>query len=77
MRELSSFRRLVAFFCLAVLLLAALTPSTAILPLAVLVILRFLIAIAVLVLLPLVDEQSLPQQALKVPAFSPRPPPAR
>jgi hypothetical protein len=42
MREGSSFRRAAAFFCLAVVLLAALIPSAASLPLVILVTLSFL-----------------------------------
>jgi hypothetical protein len=77
MREGSSFRRAAAFFCLAVVLLAALIPSAASLPLVILVTLPFLIAIAIFVLLPRVEERNRPEQTLALPAFSPRPPPAR
>jgi hypothetical protein len=77
MREVSSFRRAAAFFCLAVVLLAALTPSATSLPVAILVTLSFLIAIAIFVFLPHVEEQNHPQQTLALPDFSPRPPPAR
>jgi hypothetical protein len=76
MVAVSSFRRAVAFFCLAVVLLAALTPSAASLPLAILVTLSFLITIAIFVLLPHVEEQNHQQRTLALPAFSPRPPPA-
>jgi hypothetical protein len=58
-------------------LLAALTPGAGGLPLAILITLWFLIAIAISVLLPLVDERRTTQQSLVIPAFSPRPPPAR
>jgi len=77
MREVPSFRREAAFFCLAVVLLAALTPSAASLPVAILVTVSFLIAIAIFVPLPHVEEQNHPQQTIALPAFSPRPPPAR
>jgi hypothetical protein len=72
----SSFRRMAAFFCLAVVLLAALTLSADGPPLAILVILWFVSATAIFVLLPHVEEQQHPLQALALPAFSPRPPPA-
>jgi len=65
------------FFCLTVLLLAALTPGAAGLPLAILITQWFLIAIAISVLLTFVDEQRARQQSLVIPAFSPRPPPPR
>jgi len=74
---MSQVRRVAVFFCLAVVLLAALTPGAAALPPAILITLWFLIAIAISVLLPLVDEQRTTQQFLVIPAFSPRPPPAR
>jgi hypothetical protein len=70
-------RRVAVFFCLAILLLAALTPGATSLPVAILVAQWFFIAIAVSVLLPYVDKQNHTQQALALPAFSPRPPPAR
>jgi len=70
-------RRVVVFICLAMVLFAALTPSAVSLPLAILVALWFLIEIAVSILLPNVKEQSPAQQALALPAFSPRPPPVR
>jgi hypothetical protein len=53
------------------------TPGAVHLPLAVLVTLCFIVAISVCVLLPIVEEQSHTQQALALPAFSPRPPPVR
>jgi hypothetical protein len=74
---MSQVRRVAVFFCLAVVLLAALTPGAAALPIAILITLSFLIAIAISVLLPVVDEQRTTQQSLVIPAFSPRPPPAR
>jgi hypothetical protein len=69
-------RRVVGFFLLAAVLLAVLTPGAASLPLAILVVtLCFLIAIVLSVLLFRFDEQNHTQQALLLPAFSPRPPP--
>ena len=65
----SSFRRIAALFCMAVVLLAALIPSATILPLAILVTLCFLIAIAIFILPPHVEEQSHPQQVLALPSF--------
>ena len=70
-------RRVAVFFSLAVVLLAALTPGASSLPVAILVAQWFFIAIAVSVFLPHVDEQNYTQEALALPAFSPRPPPAR
>jgi len=68
---------MVVFFLLATLLLAAFTPGAAGLPLVILVVtLWFFIAIALSILLYCVGEQHRTQQALAVPAFSPRPPPA-
>ena len=70
-------RRVFVFFCLAALLLAALTPGAAGLPLAILVTLWFFIAVVVSVPLPHIDEQGHKQQDdLAVLALSPRPPPA-
>jgi hypothetical protein len=69
-------RRAVIFFCLAVLLLAALAPVAANLPFAILVPVSFFIAIITSVLLPHADEQGHTQQSSTVTAFSPRPPPA-
>jgi hypothetical protein len=77
MKAVSQVRRVVVFFCLAVVLLAALTPGVAALALAILVTLSFFVAIALFVLLPHVEERNHPRQALALPAFSPRPPPAR
>jgi len=74
---MSQVRRVAVFFCLAVVLLAALTPGAAALPLAILITLCFLISIAINVLLPIVDEHRTTRQILVIPAFSPRPPPAR
>jgi hypothetical protein len=70
-------RRFVAFFCLVIVLLAALAPSSAGLPLAVLVPLYPFVAIAAILLLVHVDKQSPAPRFLTLPAFSPRPPPAR
>jgi hypothetical protein len=72
-----SFRRIAALLCLAVVLLAALTPSATFLPIAILVTLWFFIAIVIFILLPHVEEQSHPQQVLALASFWPRPPPAR
>jgi hypothetical protein len=77
MSAMSQVRRVAVFFCLAFVLLAALTPGPAVLPFAILIPLWFSIAIAISVLLPLVDEHRTTQQSLVIPAFSPRPPPAR
>jgi len=77
MRELFSFRRVAALFCLALVLLAALTPSATSLPLVILVTLCLFIAVAIFVLLSDVEEQGHPQQALALAPFLPRPPPAR
>jgi membrane-bound metal-dependent hydrolase YbcI (DUF457 family) len=76
MNAKSHLRRAVIFFCLAALLLAALTPGAGNLPVAILVPLMFFIAIVASVLLPHADEQSHTQQVSATPAFSPRPPPA-
>jgi len=73
----SQVRRLVVFLCLAALLLAAMTPSAICLQLAILATLWFFIEITLSAPLPHVDEQSHTQQALALPAFSPRPPPVR
>jgi ABC-type dipeptide/oligopeptide/nickel transport system permease subunit len=77
MGELSSFRRAIVFFCLAMVLLAALTPTAASMPLAILVIQWFLIAITVRVFWLRIEEQNYGRQALTLLTFSPRPPPAR
>jgi hypothetical protein len=70
-------RRLVAFICLVMVLLAALAPGSVSLPPAILVALSFFVPIAASLLLLRVNEQIHTQQALALPAFSPRPPPAR
>src|SRR5436190_24276990 len=77
MRAASPIRRAAVFFCVVLVLLAALIPSGSSLPLAVLVTLCFFVPVATFVFLPHVDEQNQPQQAFKLPAFSPRPPPAQ
>jgi len=77
MQAASPIRRAAVFFCVVLVLLAALTPSGRSLPLAVLVTLCFFVPVATFVFLPHVDEQTQPQQAFKLPAFSPRPPPAQ
>lgn len=76
MQAASPIRRAAVFFCVVLVLLAALAPSGSSLPLAVLVTLCFFVPVATFVFLPHVDEQNQPQQAFKLPAFSPRPPPA-
>jgi hypothetical protein len=70
-------RRLVVFLCLAALLLAALSPAAAALPLAIVLTLCFVIAISLSAPLRHVDEHDRAQRALALPAFSPRPPPAQ
>jgi hypothetical protein len=70
-------RRFVAFFCLVMVLLAALAPGSISLPPAILVVLSLLVAIGASVLLPRFEERIQPRQAIALPAFSPRPPPAR
>ena len=71
----SHFRRVAVFVCFAALLLAALTPAAASLPLAILVTLCFLIAVFTSVLLPRIDDQSQTRSALVLTVLSPRPPP--
>jgi hypothetical protein len=53
------------------------TSGAAGLPLAILISLWGLLAIVLSVPLPQIDEQSHTQQALALPAFSPRPPPTQ
>jgi hypothetical protein len=77
MSATSYVRRLAVFVCLAAMLIAVVTLGAVHLPLAVLVTLCFIVAISVCVLLPIVEEHSHTQQALALPAFSPRPPPVR
>ena len=77
MRATSSVRSLAALFCVLLVLLAALTPSGAIHPYAILVTLCFLIAVATFAFLLHADEQTQALQALELPVFSPRPPPER
>ena len=77
MSETPHVRRLVVFLCLAALLLAAMTSGAAGLPLAILISLWGFTAIVLSVPLPQIDEQSHTQQALALPAFSPRPPPTQ
>jgi hypothetical protein len=76
MISMSQFRRFAILFCLAALLLAALTPGAPVLPLAIVVAVWFFVAITLNFRLPHIDEQSHPQEVLALPAFSPRPPPA-
>lgn len=69
---------MVVFMCLAVLLLAAFTPSVAGLPLVLLVVTACLfVGVDLIVLLPFADEDRHAEQPLALAAFSPRPPPAR
>jgi fatty acid desaturase len=75
MNATSYVRRIAVFFCLAMVLLAALTPGAAGFLPAILVPMWFFIAIVLSFLLSYVDEQHHTQQALALPAFSPRPPP--
>jgi hypothetical protein len=74
---MSHFRRFLASVCVVMVLLAALAPASVSLPPAILVVLSFLVAIGASVLLPSFEEQIQPRQAIALPAFSPRPPPAR
>ena len=76
-RAAPSNRRVAVLLCAVLVLLAALTQVGVSHPFAILDTLWFFIPIATFVLLPHVDEQNHPQQALEQPAFSPRPPPAR
>lgn len=77
MRSASPMRRFVVFFCVVLVLLAALIPSGTALPAAILVPLCFFVAIATFAFLHTGDEQNHPQPVLELPAFSPRPPPAQ
>jgi hypothetical protein len=70
-------RRLAAFFCLALLLAAAVIPGAFGLPLAFVFALCFVVSISVCVLLPVIENQTQTVPALELPAFSPRPPPLR
>lgn len=75
MRVAFPVRRLAALFCVLLVLLLALTENGAIRPYVILVILCLLIAILAVAAVPHLDEQTRPHQGLKLPAFSPRPPP--
>jgi hypothetical protein len=77
MSATSYIRRVAVFFCLAALLLAAVAPGAAGLPLAILFTLEFFVAISLGVRLPQLDGQSQMHLTLTLPAFSPRPPPAQ
>jgi hypothetical protein len=77
MSATSQVRRFIAFICLVMVLLAALAPGSVSLPPAILFTLSFLVAIAVSIFLAYLGEQIPTQRALALPAFSPRPPPAR
>lgn len=76
MRRASVIHRLVVCFWLLLVLLAAVTPTAASLPLAILIIFWFFVVQVVFALLPHVDTQSYRLHASTLPAFSPRPPPA-
>ena len=76
MRRASVIRRLAVWFCLLLVLLAAVTPNAASLPLALLIIFWFFAVKVIFALLPHVDNQGFPLHVLILPAFSPRPPPA-
>jgi hypothetical protein len=77
MRRACVVQRLAVWLCLCLVLLAAVTPTAASLPLAILFIFWFFVAKVLIALLPHVDDQSDLLYALALPAFSPRPPPAR
>ena len=77
MHAASPVRRLAVLLCVLLVLLAALSLSGAIHPVAILVTLYFLIAIATFAFLLNADEQIQPLQLLELPVFSPRPPPER
>jgi len=78
MNTVSTFQRVTIFLCVAVVLIVALTPGASTLPLVILVGSWLLLGTALLISLPHVDQQNRPQTAaLAIPAFSPRPPPAR
>lgn len=78
MSDRSNVRRVVALVCLAALLMLALTPGTAGLPLAFLVVTVCLfVGITLVVLLPCAEKNRDAEQPLALAAFSPRPPPAR
>jgi hypothetical protein len=78
MSDRSKLRRFAIFLCLGILLLAALTPGAAGLPLAFLVFAVWLLAaIPQVLLLACTAEDSHAQKALALIAFSPRPPPAK
>jgi hypothetical protein len=77
MSDRSNLRRVAAFVFLAALLLAALMPGAAGLPLAFLIVaICFLVGTAPVVLLGCVSEDRRAQRAFALLAFSPRPPPA-
>ena len=69
-------RRIVIYLLLAAVLLAVMTPHAIDLLHAILGIVLFFIAISISIPLPNVVEQRHSQQALAIPPFSPRPPPA-
>lgn len=77
MSATSQVRRVAAFICLAIVLLAALTPNGTGLPTAILVAQWFFVALALIVFLSHVDKQTHALQVLTLAPFSPRPPPER
>jgi hypothetical protein len=77
MSGMSQVRRFVAFICLVMVVLAALAPGAVELPPAILVPLTFFIALSVTLPLVHVEKQNRAPRFLALPAFSPRPPPAR
>jgi hypothetical protein len=77
MSTMSQVQRFVAFFCLVMVVLAALAPGSVGLPPAILVLLCSFIAIATILFLHHVEEQIHVRRPPALPAFSPRPPPAR
>jgi hypothetical protein len=70
-------RRLAAFVCLALLLVAAIIPGAFGLPPAFVFTLCFVVSISVCFVLPFVEEHTHTSRTLALPAFSPRPPPVR
>jgi hypothetical protein len=75
MRLAPSIRRLAAFFCLLMVLLAALTPSVASHTFAILVVLWFILPLSIFVQWADVSDDNHPHQAPLIAALSPRAPP--
>ncbi len=75
MREMFGFRRMAALFCLAIVLLAALSPVTAGLPPSMLVVICLLAVLVEGLVVPDVHGRIKATEVLALPAFSPRPPP--